>query len=558
MRQKCPKCGSIFTHTKEEQDFLVSIAPTFGYKTIDIPAPVRCPACRQRQRLAYGNILRLFKRPCDLTGEEIVSHYSTDDAFKVYRDKEWHSDCWDAREYGREYDFTYRFNDQFFDLMHAVPHPSLLTSFHTNTDSPFTNHGSNNRHCSYIFDSDDNEDCHISFSLHSCKKCIDCYRVYRSEMCYECMDCKECSGGTYMQNCVSCHDSAFLKNCTRCTNCIRCCNLRDKRYYIDNKEATKEEFEKEMKALESRKHLQEVRESFNDWKMRFPQSHQHGRNNINASGDYLTNCINAQHCFDSENLTDCFHVYQAYAPLQHCMDVQEAGDSSHLYQVAFTSSDCHNLYWCCLSPAGNLSDSFYSMYCENSHHLFGCIGIRNREYCIFNKQYTKDEYNKLVPEIIAHMESTGEWGEFLPTAHSPFHYNHTLAQNYYPLTEEQALKRAYKWRKMPENPEQLQGPELPDSITDVDKSILKEHWQCDTCNELYQITPEELKMHTNMNVPLSARCPFCRNERRLDMRTQRKIWDRYCLECQIKITTTYPPTGPEKVYCRECYECSLS
>jgi hypothetical protein len=42
----------------------------------------------------------------------------------------------------------------------------------------------------------------------------------------------------------------------------------------------------------------------------------------------------------------------------------------------------------------------------NSSNLFGCIGLRGKEYCILNKQYTKEEYEALVPKIIEKMKES--------------------------------------------------------------------------------------------------------------------------------------------------------
>ena len=81
----------------------------------------------------------------------------------------------------------------------------------------------------------------------------------------------------------------------------------------------------------------------------------------------------------------------------------------------------------------------YSFHCRNSSNLFACVSLRNKEYCILNKQYTKAEYETLVPKIIEHMKKTGEWGEFFPASISPFGYNETVAQEYFPLTREEAL-----------------------------------------------------------------------------------------------------------------------
>jgi len=46
------------------------------------------------------------------------------------------------------------------------------------------------------------------------------------------------------------------------------------------------------------------------------------------------------------------------------------------------------------------------------------------------------------------MRSTGEWGEFFPHELSPFGYNETVAQEYFPLTEEEVknMPEFSEWR----------------------------------------------------------------------------------------------------------------
>ena len=79
------------------------------------------------------------------------------------------------------------------------------------------------------------------------------------------------------------------------------------------------------------------------------------------------------------------------------------------------------------------SDILYSdNLMDKCSYCFGCVGLRTGEYCIFNKQYTKAEYETLVPKIIAHMQETGERGEFLHPSLSPFGYNETVVQEFLP------------------------------------------------------------------------------------------------------------------------------
>jgi hypothetical protein len=104
-----------------------------------------------------------------------------------------------------------------------------------------------------------------------------------------------------------------------------------------------------------------------------------------------------------------------------------------------------------MSPRLFLNLIFIS--CQN---IFGCVGLKKRQYCIFNKQYIKEEYFKLRSEIIKHMNNNPyidkkgnvyRYGEFFPIEKSPTPYNETTAQEFFPLTKDQATKMGYKWKE---------------------------------------------------------------------------------------------------------------
>jgi hypothetical protein len=59
------------------------------------------------------------------------------------------------------------------------------------------------------------------------------------------------------------------------------------------------------------------------------------------------------------------------------------------------------------------------------------VGLRDKKYCILNKQYEKVEYERLVAQIIEQMTATKERGQFFHPSISPFGYNETVANNYY-------------------------------------------------------------------------------------------------------------------------------
>ena len=127
-------------------------------------------------------------------------------------------------------------------------------------------------------------------------------------------------------------------------------------------------------------------------------------------------------------------------------------------------------------------DIYYSYECSSCQDCFGCVGLKNKQYCIFNTQYTKETYEQEVLIIIAHMEKTKEWGEFFPTAISPFSYNESVVQEYFPLTKEQALSRGYKWYERSDRnySTSLVPSEIPKTIDSIDDSILNEIIKCET------------------------------------------------------------------------------
>ncbi|USN58889.1 MAG: hypothetical protein H6767_02090 [Candidatus Peribacteria bacterium] len=62
----------------------------------------------------------------------------------------------------------------------------------------------------------------------------------------------------------------------------------------------------------------------------------------------------------------------------------------------------YNVAFCILCYENR--DVLYSTDCHNSSNLFGCVGLRNKQYCILNTQYTQKEYELLIPKIIARMQ----------------------------------------------------------------------------------------------------------------------------------------------------------
>lgn len=547
--KECKQCQSPFEITSKDQEF---------YAKMDMPEPTFCPNCRQRQRLMWGNQINLYKRKCDATGKSIISAYHPSGHLKVFDQPYWWSDNWDATNYGRDFDFSRPFFEQWYELAKVVPRPTLHTGFQFDENSEYTNYAGYNKTCYMIFDSDFNWDCYYCMSVNKSRNCVNSNRLKECELCFKCVDCVKCYGLKYSQDCENCSGSAFLKNCIGCRNSFMCSNLKNKEYFVFNKKYDKATFEKLMVSLS--KHS-ELKKYFNDWekfKLQFPQKYMHGIQNENVTGDYLVYSKNAEECFDSMELWDCRYFTRCFGSTKDCMDCDECGDGVELlYNCAHSGYNIQNMRCCqfCFSESHDLD---YCFYCNFSQHCFGSVSLIRKKYCILNKQYSKEEYEKLVPRIIAHMKSTGEWGEFFPEEYSDFAYNESIAQDFLPLTKEEILKKGYRWRDADKKEYLPATAEVLDDSKNADPSICNALLACADCGRNYKIMDRELKFYKTQGVTLPKQCFYCRHKALFNMRNKRKLYDRKCDKCASAIKTTYSPDRPEKIYCEPCYLSSLT
>ena len=79
------------------------------------------------------------------------------------------------------------------------------------------------------------------------------------------------------------------------------------------------------------------------------------------------------------------------------------------------------------------SDIYYSKDLVNCQECMFCIGLRNKKYCILNKQYSKQEYFEKKEALIDELKQQWTWGHYpwfdLEMQDHP--YNDTLAYDYF-------------------------------------------------------------------------------------------------------------------------------
>lgn len=546
LTQTCRVSGKPFVVADEDQAF---------YAKMGVPLPTLCPEERMRRRLAFRNERHLYHRKCALSGRQMISSASPDKPYPVYDIDVWWSDVWDPLSYGRDFDFSRPFFEQFLELRNAVPRLALQQQ-KPMENSQYCNCASRNKDCYLVFSTNHCEGCYYGSWINYCKDCVDNENALQNERCYETVDCQNCYNVVYGEESKNCSDSFFIKNCIGVKNCVFCFNLTQAEYCVFNKKMGKEEYEKFLAELNlgSSEAFQKAVVQFEAMKKDMPVKFAYGTANENVSGDYNSNCRNCKTIFESLQCEDVRYSNNLEVNVKNVMDQSYWGsNASEIYECQACGYDIYNLRFCNLCWS-NCNDLTYCDHCFSTKDSFGCIGLKQRRFCILNKQYTEEEYHELVPKIVEHMKSTGEWGEFFPISASAFAYNESLAQEWFPLTKEQALARGYAWLDEDEaNTYQGPSPVLADHIREATDEVTKLILKCEASGQLYKIIPQELDFYKKMGLPLPRKSPDERHLDRMRRRRPRTLWDRICAECATSFQTTYSPDRPEKVLCEACY-----
>ena len=519
--------------------------------------------------------------------------YSPDKPFKVYCKECWYSDKWDPLEYGRQYDFSKSFFKQFSELIRVVPRIGIM-HIHTNINCDYGNYIADSKNV-YLSQSviANSENIYYSRNIDKSKDIFDCFNLKESEQGYELVDGARNYKCKFMVRSRDCINSAFLFDCVNCQNCFMSVNLRNKQFMVRNQQYTKERYEAEIKKHQTWAHsnLAALKEEFRSLMKQALHKFGNLTKVVNCTGNNIDTSKNARDSFDaynSENVRYCVRMVGA----ADSHDVMAAVNPELAYDVLAGGYGSRNSKFTDHSDA--TIESEYTNWCQNSIHLFGCAGLRKKQYCIFNKQYSKESFNNLRTKIIAHMnemphvDKNGKiytYGEFFPIEISPFAYNETIAQEYFPLIKEQAFERGYAWRDSDPSPHKstIAAENLSDDIASTPESVTNEIISCVDCDKPYRILKQELEFLKQHGIALPRACPECRHKARFNLRNPLKLWHRQCMcnrqiangishaaykntsahlhgdkSCPNEFETSYSPDRLEIVYCEQCYNAEVA
>ncbi|MFC1616311.1 hypothetical protein ACFL21_04155 [Patescibacteria group bacterium] len=537
MNEICKQCSAGFEVTDDDLSFYKKISPVIKDEKFDIPTPSICPGCRIIRRFSWRNDMNLFHRKCDKTGENLISMFHPDSPITVYKQDIWWSDDWDPLDYGRDFDFNRSFFEQFNELNLSLPHMHIAALKTEN--SLYTNYNVGNKNCYMCSAGNHSQDCMYCYNAQNSSDCLDSDFVWDSEKLYQCVMCEDMYNCSYCVHSKNCKDSLFLEDCSSCSECMLCFNLRNKKNCILNKEYSREEYlAKKSEFFE--KGFDELFELWKTERLKYPKKENHNVQTENCTGEYIHQSKNCHECYImAKGCEDCKYVVNGFPYLKDSYDCTYCGENASLiYECIGTGINESNILLSNLCDEG-CYNMIYCNYCFGCHDCFACSNLRKKQYCVFNKQYSKEDYQEIVSRIIQHMQKIGEWGEFFPMQISPFAYNESCAYQYLPLSEEQVENLGLKWRVPGE---------------DVTKDIVGANVKtCSVTGKFFKILDKEKEFYSKMELPEPTKCYEQRHKDRMELMNGLMIYDRNCDKCGKGIRTNYSPDGGEIIYCEECY-----
>lgn len=264
------------------------------------------------------------------------------------------------------------------------------------------------KNLTYVFDSAKSSDSAYMYDSFLCDKCVDCDYAVESQLCYESVDLFKAYNCDYCNYCSRIRDSAYCHWCWDSNDLFGCVNLQNKSFCIFNRQLTESEYReqvKKYKAWPPEKVLAVVEEL----KQKFPLTQTIGAYNENSNyGNYMHYSKNCYLCFDAAHCESSAYLYDTFYA-KNCMDMTYCSVQADLsYEIVSSANifNCNYIFW-----AEKCMDSSYIFNSINVKNSLGCVGVAHKTYCILNRQFNKEDYERISKQILEDLKAKNVgWG----------------------------------------------------------------------------------------------------------------------------------------------------
>jgi len=529
------------------------------YKKYNVPPSKYHPLTRMKLINGHFVLFDMWYNKHADSGEQVISTTHPASGIKVLPDKEWF--VREFEETAQDYDSNKPVMDQLFDITRSVP---LAANY--NYELPEN---------SVAFISLGDKD---SFMVLAClsKRCFYCMNGYEiedsAEIClsrnvqksYAVLHSERLHNCRFMNECYDCINSDFLFDCRNCENCFGATNKRNKKFLWFNEQLSEEEWKKRRSEVDMTTYQarQELETKYQELVSKAIWPDNFNIKAINCTGDYITEC---------SNVTNGYYVMAGSNNLDWASYGFSIPSNDSYVNVAITgSSDCYySLGTLNCSKAkfamSILSNCIDTEYCGSSRdleHCFGCFGLKKKKFCIFNKQYTEEEYWKTLDDIKCQMLDEGTYGDYPSMSLSTQHIPGSGAVSVYGASEEELKKMGAKFFEP--GTDGAEGPEIdptkmnsldeiPDQVDSPDDLAGKVFFD-ETFNRRFAYNKRELEFYASLGIAPPRKHPTRRINELYAQMNMAVFEEKDCSDCGTKISVALNRTYPDRtIYCHDCY-----
>ncbi len=528
------------------------------YKKFNVPPSTVAPINRVKITTLFGTGFGWWWNKHAVTGKQILSYVHPANGIKVLPDPEFFEQ--DNTDKAVDYQPTNSFFDQIRALQMEVPFTAWRSMTVPVNSIALLSQGDENsffvtacksKNSFYAYSVDDMENSAEAFES---KFIVNSYNVLNSQRIHNCK---------FVRQSYDCMNCSFVFDCRNCEFVFGGSNLRNKKYVWFNEQLSKEEWEKRRAEVDlgSRTVLEEYIAKFQElvghkaiWPENFNEQTE------GCVGEYLNKC------------RDCKYLLCGHGSANNYYGAVFIDNSENNAFVGGAINSFDNFY--CHAPLKSRGCKYvhstyesqnveYSMQCYNCENCFGCVGLIRKSFCIFNKQYTPEEYWKRVDELKCAMLDRGEYGEFFPTKFSPSYWAVSVGL-LYQIEEAEAAKlgclmldpeSAGALGELPAGATMRSSDELPDNINQIEVDAWGGQPMMDPIEKRrYALLKPEIALYKELGIAIRAMHPMKRLRSMVFEANSGNFVDAHCAKCQKSLVVATNKTYPNRtIYCREDY-----
>lgn len=547
-------------HSHCEGEFEINNEDITFLKMLKVPPPNFCPTCRRIRRTGYMGILQLFKRACDAPehSESMISIFPAECPFPVYDYKYFIGEEFDPFSYGVEYQADESPVEVLYNLRKIFPVPSFLNRDPGSVNSEYSNGGRSTKNVYYAGGCFYSENVWYSSLVNKSKDVMDSRDLHKADHVYACMQSDNLYKTSFVYSSKDCTDSMFLFDCRNTNECFGCVGLRNAKHCVWNQQLSPDEYKEFMQSIYplTREKIKDFLDKFKELIKTKPINASMNIGCENVDGVSLENCKNLSDVNLAENSENVRH---ADGLLSHntSMDVLfSGGNSSLLYSSVNVGSQSSHVKFSAYCKFCTNSEFIFN--CKNVDNCFMCFGLQDKSYCILNKQYSKEEYHKIVDEIKVEMMKRGEYADGVGLEFSPQPYNFSHGTISYPLPDEQIIKLGGFIASDPDinigDMHVVSVADIPKTIEDTTDDILNVAIKCSVSGRSFKIIASELEFLRKMKIPIPEVHPSIRIKNLFSSLPLGIKYRANCNKCNKEMYSLFNPKDGYNLYCEKCYQ----